>query len=76
MPTTEDPRKAGEAAHKTVTEVAQAVSDAFYKVDKARTREAGGHGLGLAMVKSIAELHNGDFGAENQKGGIEFFIAV
>ena len=35
MPTTEDPRKAGEAAHKTVTEVAQAVSDAFYKVDKA-----------------------------------------
>ena len=48
----------------------------FYKVDKARTREAGGHGLGLAMVKSIAELHSGDFGAENQKGGIEFFIAV
>ena len=35
MPTTEDPRKAGEAAHKTVTEVAKAVSDAFYKVDKA-----------------------------------------
>ena len=28
------------------------------------------------MVKSIAELHSGDFGAENQKGGIEFFIAV
>jgi two-component system sensor histidine kinase VanS len=50
--------------------------DTFYKVDKARTREAGGHGLGLAMVKSIAELHSGDCGAENQKGGIEFFIAV
>lgn len=31
----EDPRKAGEALHKTITEVAQAVSDAFYKVDKA-----------------------------------------
>lgn len=35
MPTTTDPRKEGEALHKTITEVAQAVSEAFYKVDKA-----------------------------------------
>ena len=35
MPNMSDPRKEGEALHKTITEVAQAVSDAFYKVDKA-----------------------------------------
>lgn len=50
--------------------------DAFYKVDKARTREDGGHGLGLSIVKSIAALHGGTVGAENQKGGVEFFITV
>ena len=50
--------------------------DVFYKVDKARTREKGGHGLGLAIVRSIAALHGGEVGVENQKGGIEFSITV
>ena len=35
MPNPVDPRGEGEALHKTVTEVAKAVSDAFYKVDGA-----------------------------------------
>ena len=29
----------------------------FYKVDKARTREYGGSGIGLSIVKAIMELH-------------------
>ncbi len=31
----------------------------FYRVDKARSRDAGGTGLGLAIVKHIAQLHGG-----------------
>ena len=33
------------------------VTEAFYMVDKARTRKAGGCGLGLALCGKIAELH-------------------
>jgi two-component system heavy metal sensor histidine kinase CusS len=33
--------------------------DRFYRVDSARSSEAGGVGLGLAIVKVIAELHGG-----------------
>ena len=37
----------------------------FYKVDKAHTRSYGGSGLGLSIVKAIAEQHNTTFGCEN-----------
>lgn len=35
------------------------IFDPFYRVDKARSREMGGVGLGLALVSDIALLHNG-----------------
>ena len=31
--------------------------DKFYKVDKARTREYGGTGIGLSIVKAVCDYH-------------------
>ena len=50
--------------------------DVFYKVDKARSREYGGFGLGLSIVKSIIEAHQGSCGVKNVKDGVEFFITL
>ncbi|MBU9722602.1 MULTISPECIES: HAMP domain-containing sensor histidine kinase [Bacillaceae] len=45
----------------------------FYKVDHARTRQAGGTGLGLAIVKEIiTKLHGGEVGVET-KGNLHTF---
>lgn len=46
------------------------ITEAFYRVDKARARSQGGAGLGLSLCKQIAELHSGSisFASEPGKG--------
>lgn len=48
----------------------------FYKVDKARTRENGGSGLGLSIVRAILEQHQGCCGANNLEAGVEFWFEL
>ncbi len=48
----------------------------FYKVDKARTREYGGSGIGLSIVKAIMESHNKPYGVINHTNGVEFWFEL
>lgn len=48
----------------------------FYKVDKARTREYGGTGIGLSIVKAIMQSHKQEFGVVNQENGVEFWFEL
>lgn len=50
--------------------------DKFYKVDKAHTREYGGSGIGLSIVKAIMESVNGSYGVTNYINGVEFWIEL
>ncbi|MFV0528565.1 MAG: ATP-binding protein [Lachnospiraceae bacterium] len=46
----------------------------FYKVDKARTREYGGSGIGLSIVKAIMESMQQKCGVENYDNGVLFWF--
>ena len=48
----------------------------FYKVDKARTREYGGSGIGLSIVKAIMEAHHRECGVKNCENGVEFWFEL
>lgn len=48
----------------------------FYKVDKARTREYGGSGIGLSIVKAIMESLNQEYGVINYENGVEFWFTL
>lgn len=45
----------------------------FYKVDKARTREYGGSGIGLSIVAAAMEAHGKAYGVRNVEEGVEFY---
>jgi two-component system phosphate regulon sensor histidine kinase PhoR len=55
------------------------IFERFYRVDKTRSRDMGGSGLGLSIVKHILELHNSQIKVESQsdKGTkFEFNLSV
>lgn len=49
-------------------EQADRAFEPFYKADKARSRNAGGAGLGLALCKKIADLHRGTLAIDSEPG--------
>ena len=48
----------------------------FYKVDKAHTREYGGNGIGLSIVKAIMESLHRKYGVENYDNGVAFWFEL
>ena len=78
-------------SHKTETEVVISVEDTgigiprddrerifdrFYRVDKARSREAGGTGLGLSIVRDTVVMNGGSIVVDGRPGGGTVFIVT
>jgi len=59
------------------TEHLEKIFDRFFRVDKSRSREHGGSGLGLALCRSIVEAHDGTIEAcQSSLGGLGVFITL
>ena len=51
------------------------IFDRFYRTDRSRNSETGGHGIGLSIAKAITEAHGGSISASAGNGG-EFRVTV
>jgi signal transduction histidine kinase len=53
------------------------IFERFYRADKSRSRQMGGHGLGLSIAKWIVETHGGNIQLESEVGkGSTFVIRI
>ena len=53
------------------------IFEPFFRVDKSRSRELGGVGLGLAMVREIVRAHDGKIEVRgNEQGGTTFEVRI
>ena len=52
------------------------VWESFYKTDKSRSREYGGSGLGLSVVRAVMDRHQSAYGVENIEDGVSFWFEL
>jgi signal transduction histidine kinase len=53
------------------------IFERFYRITEGRTREKGGSGLGLSIVKDAVSFHQGEIHAKNsEEGGLEFLFTI
>lgn len=52
------------------------IFERFYRADKSRSRESGGAGIGLAIVKALIEAHGGEVGAWHDEGVIHIWFSL
>ena len=58
-------------------ELKERVFEPFFRVDKSRSRELGGVGLGLALVREIVRVHDGSITVKsNPSGGTNFVVVL
>lgn len=76
--------KEGEIARTTVFNTGKPIPEEdithiwekFYKVDKAHTREYGGNGIGLSIVKAVMESMHQKYGVRNYDNGVAFWFEL
>ena len=53
------------------------IFDRFWRADPAHGRETGGHGLGLAIARTITDAHRGRISVESREGeGTAFLVTL
>ncbi|WP_035271179.1 sensor histidine kinase [Desulfonatronum thiodismutans] len=52
------------------------IFERFYRVERARSRETGGAGIGLAIVRELVEAHDGQVGASSEDGWTRVWIEL
>jgi signal transduction histidine kinase len=52
------------------------IFERFYRGDKSRSRDSGGAGIGLAIVKEVARAHGGEVGASSEGGETTVWLTV
>ena len=48
----------------------------FYRQDRSRSRDSGGAGIGLAIVRQLVEAHHGEVGVNNTAVGVRFWFRL